>query len=227
MTRLFDALVRRMTTAFSQRWKWALLATVLLAAVAAGCYNNNTGETNIGSSINFKLPAFPETGGNAIQIFTEMHYQPSYRVQEGPRLLPPPDSVPVTGKELLYTSLEEYKELTIPDGVVRSYDPTRALELYNVNCSVCHGENLQGVGPIRPFMTRGPFPADLTADLTRDVTDGELFGFISGGGNQGLAARLRGRRSASPMPEFRLLLTEDERWVLVQFLRQKQAELGQ
>ena len=226
MTRPFNALVRQRTMAFSVRWTWALLATVLLAAVAAGCYNNNTGETNIGSSINFKLPAFPETGGNAIQIFTEMHYQPSYRVQEGPRLLPPPDSIPVTGKELRYTSLEEYKELTIPDGVVRSYDPTSAQELYNLNCLVCHGENLQGAGPIRPFMTRGPFPADLTADLTQDVTDGELFGFISGGGNQGLAARLRGRQSASPMPEFRLLLTEDERWVLVQFLRQKQAELG-
>ena len=227
VTRLFDAVVRKRRADFGSLRTWALLALVLLATLSLSCYNNNTGETNIGGSINFKLPAFPETGGNAIQVFTEMHYQPSYRPQEGPRLLPPADSVPITGKELRYTSLDEYKQLTVPDSAVRSYDPTSAQELYNINCSVCHGQDLLGDGPILAFMTRGPFPADLTADLTRDVTDGELFGFISGGGNQGLAARLRDRLSASPMPEFRLLLTEDERWALVQFLRQKQAELGQ
>ena len=206
-------------TAVHSRQTSLMLALSLLAVMAAGCYNNNTGETSIGGSINFTLPAFPETGGNVIEIFNEMHYQPSFRPQEGPRLLPPSDSVPVTGRELRYASLDEYGVLTVPDSAVASYDQASGQQLYNINCAVCHGPGLKGDGPILPFIDKGPEPADLTADLTRTSTDGELFGFISGGGRQGLAARLRDRESASPMPEFRLLLTEDERWMLVQFLR--------
>ena len=169
----------------------------------------------------FKLPAFPQTGANKVQMFTEMHYQPSYRSQEGPRLLPPPDSVPVTGRELRLATLEEYRGVAIPDRVVGAYDPTAAQRLYMINCVVCHGETLDGNGPIRKFITRGPFPADLTLPLTRDSADGELFAFISNGGRQGLAAIERGKKSASPMPPFQFLLTEEERWMLVKYLRSR------
>ena len=208
---------------------WPLLALMVVGAVVSGCYNNNTGETNIGGAINFTLPAFPETGSNAIQIFTEMHYQPSYRAQEGPRLLPPEGSVPVSGRELKPTSLEEYAALSIPERFKRSYDPAKAQELFNINCMVCHGPTLRGSeetdesvkAKILRFMPRSPLPANLTLDVTRTSADGELFGFISGGGRQGLVARLRGRESSSPMPEFGRLLTEEERWTLVQFLRSK------
>ena len=69
----------------------AAVALGLFALLAAlGCYNNNTGETRISEDIYFTLPAFPETGSNKVQVFTEMHYQPSYRSQEGPRLDSPP-----------------------------------------------------------------------------------------------------------------------------------------
>ena len=209
------------------RWAWMLVAVGLLAVLASGCYNNNTGEANVGGAISFKLPAFPETGSNVVEIFTEMHYQPSFRPQEGPRLLPPPDSVPVTGKELVYISLDEYRPLVVPDRLARSYDQEEAQALFSTNCAVCHGLGLKGDGVILRFwpkvpgteVLRGPVPADLTDELTRNATDGELFGFLSGGGRQGLAARERGRPSNSAMPEFRRLLTEKERWTLVQFLR--------
>ena len=79
----------------------ALLVTALAMFALVGCYNNNTGETNIGDSIRFKLPAFPETGSNKVQVFTEMHYQPSYRSQEGPRLDVPDSAVPISGKEVV------------------------------------------------------------------------------------------------------------------------------
>lgn len=208
---------------------WAVPIFALLALAAVGCYNNNTGETTIGDSINFTLPAFPETGSNAVQVFTEMHYQPSFRVQEGPRLLPPIDSVPVTGKEIRYTTADEYSALTIPDRAAQSYDQARAQNLYDINCSVCHGSGLTGDGRITTMtradgtkvMSKGPFPADLTMELTRSSTDGDLFGFISKGGRQGLATALVGRDSPSPMPEFMRLLNEQERWWLVEFLRGK------
>ena len=194
----------------------AAVVLVLVALAAMGCYNNNTGETTIGGKISFTLPAFPETGGNAIQVFTEMHYQPSYRVQEGPRILPAPDSVPVTGREILFGTLDEYGELEVPQGFVQSYDEGHAQALYDVNCSVCHGAGLQGDGPILKYLDNPPVPADLTAT---SANDGLLFAYISWGGSQGASAVLRGRKSASPMPQFRLLLTEPERWALVQFLR--------
>lgn len=224
--RQFDIFTYWLGRNFGPGMIWVLPVLMLLTIPSFACYNKDTGDTHIGDAIHFKLPAFPETGGNAVQIFTEMHYQPSYRTQEGPRLLPPKDSVPITGKELLYSTLNEYKQLTIPESTLESYNHAKAQELYNINCLMCHGKDLHGFGPVRTFMTRGPFPADLTSDIASNVSDGELFGFISGGGNQGLAARLRNKRSVSPMPEFKMLLTEEERWTLVQFLRQKQSDLG-
>jgi len=203
--------------------RWALLALVMLAAVAAttGCWNTRTGEASVPGVANFTLPAFPKTGAHKFVVFSEMHYQPSYRSQEGPRLLPPPDSVPVTGKELDFVSLEEYRSLKRPE---QPHDPARSAELYRVNCVVCHGVGLRGDGPIVEMMESGPFPADLLAPVTRNATDGELFAFITRGGRQGLAATERGRPSRSPMPEFRNLLTEDERWQLVQYLRSRQGQ---
>ena len=197
---------------------WLALAIAAALAVV-GCYNNNTGRTEVGPGVNFKLPAFPETGSNSVQVFTEMHYQPSYRVQEVPRILPPEGSVPVTGREITYASLEEYAELSVPPDMKAGYSHASAVDLYQINCQVCHGPSLQGDGPLAGFITRGPLPANLTLELTQDSTDGEIFAFITGGGRQGLAAILRGRTSASPMPEFGKLLTEEERWTLVQYLR--------
>ena len=208
-----------------------LVAFVILAMGTR--INFRTGAIEVYGLAKFKVPAFPETGGNKVQILTEMHYQPSYKSQEGPRLLPPPDSVPVTGRELRYVTLEEYKPLTIPGHVVQTYDPAQAQGLFTINCMVCHGPTLKGDqepdeskwGGIIRFMKagkRGPFPADLTSEATRSSTDGELFGFISSGGRQGLTATERGKQSASPMPEFLRLLSEEERWMLVMYLRAQQ-----
>lgn len=206
-----------------------VLGFALFALLAIGCYNTDTGRVDVGGEINFKLPAFPRTGSNVVQIFTEMHYQPSYRIQETPRILPPENSIPVTGGEVMPATLDEYAGLDIPPQIQESYDPAEAERLYEVNCQVCHGTNLMGDGPITQIQSarpddslaynRGPFPADLTAEPTRNATNGELFAFIGLGGRQGASARLRDSESLSPMPEFRRLLTEEERWMLVEFLR--------
>lgn len=204
----------------------ASLAAALLLIAALGCYNNNTGETYIGESISFKLPAFPETGAHAVQVFTEMHYQPSYRSQEGPRLDVPASAVPITGKEVIYTSVEEYAALENPGG-----DSQNGAALYNINCIFCHGSTMDGQGVIMQRENITMVPADLMGEITLERTDGELFGLISYGGNTGFTTRVSalanpeedGERcvgqGSCPMPEFRRLLTEQERWDLVTYLR--------
>ena len=149
-----------------------------------GCYNNNTGETNIGDSIRFKLPAFPETGSNKVQVFTEMHYQPSYRSQEGPRLDIPDSAVPISGKEVVLTSVEEYAALESPGG-----NAANGAALFAINCVVCHGTELDGQGSV---MVTGPsmVPANLRGEVTMERTDGELYGLISYGGNTGFTTRV-------------------------------------
>ena len=207
----------------------ALVALGLFALLAAmGCYNNNTGETVITQDIHFTLPAFPETGSNKVQVFTEMHYQPSFRSQEGPRLDPPESAVPITGKEYLLRSVEEYQALESPGG-----DAKNGAALFAVNCVVCHGDDMGGQGTV---MAYGPnmAPADLKGEITAARSDGEIYGIISFGGNTGFTVRVPKLddptydndrcvgQAACPMPEFRMLLTEQERWDVVAYLRQQQ-----
>ena len=203
---------------------WRSLASLVIvmlaiAVVTSGCWNTRTGEASVHGIANFTLPAFPQTGSHKFVVFSEMHYSPSYRSQEGPRLLPPPDSVPVTGKALKLGTLEEARSLTIPD---QPHDAARAAELFRVNCVVCHGLSMQGDGPMLPMIKSGPVPADLMGPISSDATDGELFAFITRGGRQGITERERGRPSTSPMPAFEYLLTEEERWQLVKYLRDEQ-----
>ena len=146
-----------------------------------------------------------------MQIFTEMHYSQSFRSQEPERLLPPEGSVPVTGKGIAYTP-EEAKALTNP--LSRS-DQVLELgaELFGVNCSMCHGLQGKGDGPMGEFLVKWKWgnPPDLTAKTSQDRTDGDIFSIIT--------FTIFGRPGISPMPDFGRLLTEEERWALVHHLR--------
>jgi mono/diheme cytochrome c family protein len=237
MTRLatmFGSLVRLSRDRAAGLWLPALLAVT--AMLLAGCYNSTTGDTTIHGIAEFKLPVVPETGSHRVMVFSEMHYQPSYRSQEAPRLLPNPEAVPYGGlgspggvvehdmilKEIVPGSLAEYGELKIPQSVKESYDPEHAQELFRVNCSVCHGLEMRGDSMMASMMEDkglGPVPADLMAPITLESPEGEIFAFISRGGRQGYALIEAGLESRSPMPEFLYLLSEDDRWALVQYLK--------
>ncbi len=206
-----------------------VMGLIALLAVL-GCYNNNTGETTIGGDIKFKLPAFPETGSNKVQVFTEMHYQPSYRAQEGPRLLSADGAVPITGAEVLLSTGDEYAALQNPGG-----DSVNGGALYALNCLVCHGERLDGKGVVTGYEAPLMNPANLLGEATAERTDGELYGIISFGGSVGYTTRLAALASGGdpdncvtgglcPMPEFRKLLDEGERWDLVAYMRQQQGQ---
>ena len=144
-----------------------------------------------------------------VDIFQEMHYSQSYRSQEPPRLQPPQDSVPITGKDVSYTP-EEAKKLTNP--LPRTIEIVeKGSSLYSTNCAMCHGAAGQGDGAVADFLVKWKYgsPPDLTQDATQNRTDGDIFRIIT-------FTLLPGR---SPMPEFGKLLSEEERWTLVHFVR--------
>jgi mono/diheme cytochrome c family protein len=147
----------------------------------------------------------------------EMHYAKSYRSQEPNRLSPPDGAVPFKfasdsrdyTRELVYT-LEEYAALTNP---VTRTDETLAhgKELFRVNCSMCHGLQAKGDGPVSAKLREsGSLPAaDLTIGSTVQYVPGDLYRLIAQGGTG--ATRFG-------MPRFSLLLLPEERWLLVDYV---------
>ncbi|MAR14771.1 MAG: cytochrome c subfamily [Chloroflexi bacterium] len=158
-----------------------------------------------------------------LDIFPEMHYNQSYKTQEPPALSAPADSVPITGKEVIY-SLKEAQALTNPV----PYNRDSAHKIYTVNCTVCHGAQGLGDGPMRAkleavakedwfYGTKGNLPANLSSNgSTVAKPDGEIYQTLTHGyaGAYGLPHKI------SPiMPAFRTYLTPEERWQLVHYIR--------
>ncbi|MEA2977998.1 MAG: copper resistance protein [Alphaproteobacteria bacterium] len=82
---------------------------------------------------------------------------------------------------------------------------TNGVHLYQKNCVICHGVGGFGDGPAAKTLPIKP--ADLTAKHTSDHTMGDLFWWLSHG------------KPDTPMPGFAPVLSEEERWDLINFLR--------
>lgn len=80
----------------------------------------------------------------------------------------------------------------------------RGAVLYEKNCTTCHGKKGKGDGPAARYMDKKP--ADISSPgLGSRLKDGEIYWKISEG--------------AKPMPPFEKKLTENERWVLVHYVK--------
>ena len=90
--------------------------------------------------------AVQESNTYPIEIFSEMHYSQSNRMQEPPRLAPVADAV-------VFHAMGTDEVLEVPERATREYDADRARELYRVNCSVCHGDSGAGDGPASVHIT--------------------------------------------------------------------------
>ncbi len=156
---------------------------------------------------------FPKAGSYPIEIFTEMHYSQAFRSQEPPRL----DAV--RGAEV-FVGLSTEETLTLTLTQEREYVPAVASQLYAVNCSVCHGDSGRGDGPVAIFLTTKELtrdgagygaPPDLQASRER-LDKSAFFGIVSSGINV--------------MPRFELLLSEEDRWDIVNYVFDMETGLG-
>ena len=140
-------------------------------------------------------------------VFPEMHYQQSYRQQEPPRRMPPAESVPVTGKAREY-SFAEAVDVTNP----LASTPERiesGKQLFMTNCKHCHGADGRGEGPVGLYFD--PLPQAMQGErITNERQDGELYWILT--------------NSLGNMPSFGNLLTPEERWELIIFIRDLQAQ---
>lgn len=130
-------------------------------------------------------------GSYPLDIFYEMHYQPSYKAHEPPRL-------------------------SVPESAVAWFPPPPATSfandgehLFQVNCSMCHGPAGKGDGPVLKKMTEqyGYNPA-LDPDFTS--TQGMLMG-------QEVIEGLM-RSGVMVMPNFSKLLTDDEMRLVAEYV---------
>ncbi len=134
---------------------------------------------------------------------TDMSRQPSIRPQQAPRV-PPPNSVPIQGKETPIDRVEAGKKLHNP------VKPTPASfengkRLFGIYCVPCHGSNAKGDGPVaKKFVP----VADLTAEAARNRSDGYIFATIREGG--------------SSMPSQADGVSPREAWDIVNYLRSLQ-----
>jgi mono/diheme cytochrome c family protein len=151
------------------------------------------------------------SGSYPVDVFPEMHYQPSQRRLEPERLAAPAGAVPVTGAQPRLT-FDQAGGLANP--VPRTAEAeARARELYRVNCAMCHGSDGRGQGALAPYYNQNPAasvpPTDLAAPRVRARTDGQLYWLLAEGiGN---------------MPAYGTLLTEQELWTVVRAIREVQA----
>ena len=76
--------------------------------------------------------------------------------------------------------------------------------LYDKNCIPCHGAKGKGDGVAGVALN--PRPQDLTSDIVQKQTDGAIFWKITNG--------------KSPMASYKSTLTNEQRWQLVNYIRQ-------
>jgi len=180
-----------------------LLAGTALAVLGSACVSSNT---------------YP------IDFFSEMHYQKWFRAQEPPSLDVPAGVVPITGGEPQYT-LEEARNLQNP----LANDPqaaARGQQLYAVNCVACHGPQGDGKGPMSVYwgVVQGAVPpTNLKDPAVVSRTDGELYWILTNGYTSP-QNQVQYPHNLTNMPAFGKLLTPEQRWALVSYIRELQKQ---
>lgn len=129
-----------------------------------------------------------------------MDKQPSPKPYQAPVLTAPAGAVPVTGREVV--SWGDEPQNPLPSGPASL---ARGSTLFVINCAMCHGSSPAEPGPVGKKLV--PAPPGLDRDLVRDRSEAHIYKAVSLGFGR--------------MPPFRDKLTPNERWELVNYLRNR------
>ena len=127
-----------------------------------------------------------------------MEIQPAYQPMYDP-LPVPTDSIPIEGAAYILSEGAPANPVQADAASI-----SRGLELFRVNCMMCHGTLGKGDGPISIYLANKP--ADLTSLPVQALTDGGIFMTITNG--------IEGK-----MPALNENFTVRERWDLVNYVR--------
>ena len=158
---------------------------------------------------------------SACEWFSDFKRQPKIDPWESPNLTTPPRgnpqfSVPVTGTAVsgfqvsyapLPGTVDSMSSLRNPTGPGDA-SLANGRQYYAINCAVCHGDAGKGDGPAVQY---GMVGINLLGDLTKNRTDGYLFGMMRNG--RGL------------MPTYNRI-EEMDRWDVVNYVRGLQGLLA-
>jgi mono/diheme cytochrome c family protein len=140
----------------------------------------------------------------SIDMFRGESVQP---MAQSPRVMPP-GTLPVNGEPPMsreQSSARLHNPLK-PNAAVL----VAGKSLFEANCAVCHGDNARGNGTVR-FLLRVP-PADLTAGVAAQRSDGYLYATI--------------RNGSIVMPSYADAMSSHERWEVVLYLRSLQGKVA-
>ena len=127
-----------------------------------------------------------------------MKIQPAFQPMYDP-LPVPTGSVPIDGS--IYVPSMGVPANPVPADAASI---ARGAELFGINCSMCHGPQAKGNGPVSIYLQNKP--ADLTSLPVQALSDGGIFLTIS----QGIQGK---------MPALNENLLVRERWDLVNYIR--------
>jgi mono/diheme cytochrome c family protein len=140
-----------------------------------------------------------------------MEIQPSYGTQEEPRAVPA-QSIPVEGPAYLPGS-EPVNPVTADDVSI-----ARGAELFNINCTQCHGVDGKGNGTIAAFLVKKK-PADLTSDAVQAKSDGSIFLTVTNGIWNAENTLFSDVKFSGQCPPLNENLSVRERWDVVNYVR--------
>ena len=122
---------------------------------------------------------------------------------------------PITMDKIGDTAASNYKaaaNVPNPLPALSAVDYLEAARLYLVNCGICHGEKLDGNGPLFNG-GNGPYPAapkNLMADpVVSKMPDGQMFYSVTYGKNA--------------MGSYASQITDKQRWMIIHYIKAQQA----
>jgi mono/diheme cytochrome c family protein len=127
-----------------------------------------------------------------------MKIQPAFQPMYDP-LPVPADSIPIDGSVYVPSQGVPANPVTADATSI-----ARGAELFRINCSMCHGLQAKGNGPVSIYLQNKP--ADLTSLPVQALSDGGIFLTIS----QGIQGK---------MPALNENLLVRERWDVVNYIR--------